>query len=263
MRLNKGWVFNGRRFTGHRPRRTIAAARPPPPRAVPVATETELKILLDTLSDYVAVRGALDGLAVDPLAAPRQAHQVNYYLDTVDRALLRQRAMARVRVADGAVEFTAKVKPRLQGGVIHVAEHQRLLSGELAAQWLHAPPARTNLAIDGDGWLTSGGVLAQPLVSDAQLFVLGAVQNLRRKVALDMAHWGGPPGVVVAELDRVHYGVGGDEAERFELEVEHPEAEALLPGVEAWLTALGVAFRRAEETKYAQFLRLSGAAGAS
>lgn len=221
-----------------------------------MATETELKLLLETLDDYAKVRHGLEQLALQP---PTEARQVNYYLDTVDRALLRQKAMVRVRVADGAAVLTVKVRPRLIGGVIQVAEHERVLEPEHAQLWLTAPPPRTGLGFDTLGWLTAGGVLAEPLAADAQLRVLGAMHNTRRKVHFDGAAWGLPAGsAVMAELDRAHYGTGDDEAERYELEVEHAQAAEILPHVEAWLAGLGVEFRRAEETKYAQFLRLAG-----
>ncbi|MBM4344139.1 MAG: CYTH domain-containing protein [Deltaproteobacteria bacterium] len=220
-----------------------------------MATETELKLLLETLDDYAVVLRALQGMAC---AEVRESRQVNYYLDTVDRSLLRQHAMVRVRVADGAALLTVKVKPRLQGGVIEVAEHERSLDPDHAAAWLATPPSRTGLAFDVAGWLGAGGVLAQPLPAEAQLQVLGAMHNTRRKVPVDGARWGLAAGErVVAELDRAHYGAGGAEAERFELEIEHVQAATMQPAVEAWLAGLDVAFRRAEETKYAQFLRLA------
>ncbi len=221
-----------------------------------MATETELKLLLDTLDDYAKLRRALDELALQPAT---EARQVNYYLDTVDRALLQQKAMVRVRVADGNAVLTVKLKPRLAGGVVQVAEYERFLDPQHAQPWLTAPPSRAGLGFDTLGWLVAGGVLAEPLAVDTQLRVLGAMHNTRRKVHLDGAVWGLPAGcALMAELDRAHYGTGGEEAERFELEVEHPQAAELLPGVEAWLAGLGVEFRRAEETKYAQFLRLAG-----
>ena len=222
-----------------------------------MATETELKIVLPQFDDYARVRTALDAMVTAHGVEPIEVPQVNYYLDTVGRQLLQQKAMARVRVAGGQVELTVKVKPKLVDGVIHVSEYQDFLPSALANVWLTNPPPRTDLSLDTHGWLQSPAILPAPLPPDAQLLVLGAMNNVRRKYAVNASDFGGDTATLVVELDRVHYGMGEHEAERFEIEIETPQAAQLLPFVEAWLEHLGVDFCRATETKYAQFLRLS------
>ena len=226
-----------------------------------MATEVEIKFVLADLAAYHAVRTALDTLAKHAGGEAHEEPQVNYYLDTAAGDLHRQRAMARVRVTTESVEFTVKARPTLHNGVISVGEWQAPLAEALADQWRTQPPARTSLAIDAAGWLQPGGVLPEPLAADAALHVLGAMRNGRRKYAIAWPDLGATGGAVLVELDRVHYGAGGAEAERFEVEIETADAHEKLPAVESWLNGLGVAFAAAEETKYAQFLRIRAGSG--
>lgn len=215
--------------------------------------EVELKIVLAEAADYASVRAALDRAA-----APTEVAQTNYYLDTVDRALWRQKAMARLRAADGKVVFTLKTKPQLHGGVIAVGEREAELPAALARAWLTQPPARSDAGFDVHRWLRDPAILPQPLPPGAQLLVLGAMANRRRSYALSAGLFGAPAAPLTVELDHVQYGGDPSEAERFEIEIESPDAAALLPHVEQWLDDLQVQFCRATETKYQQFLRLRG-----
>jgi len=221
-----------------------------------MATEVELKLLLADASAWLAAHDALASAATGPA---RVAAQVNYYLDTAQRALRRQAAMARIRVADGAARLTVKVAPTLVGGVSRVDEFEQALPAGLAGAWLAGPPARVDRAIDAAGWLRPGGVLAAPLGDDDPLWVVGAVRNERRTFILPRADLGAGDGEVTVELDRCQFGAGGAEAERFEIEIEAADAFALRGPVEAWLDRCGVAHRPADESKYAQFLRLADA----
>ena len=225
-----------------------------------MATEIEIKLLLATLQDYVHVLTALDAVAPEPVSG---VAQVNYYLDTAQRELHAQRAMARVRVADGHVLLTVKVQPSLRDGVMRVSELEASLPTALAAQWRTAPPARCDMTLDAQGWLRDPLVLARPLPADAVLHCLGAMHNTRRKYLLPAAVAPPDSGGILLELDRVHYGAGGDQAERFEIEVETPNAAAIMPLLQQWLDELGVDWALAEESKYAQFLRLSERAEAA
>lgn len=219
-----------------------------------MATEIEIKLILGSLGDHARVAAALTALAVAPV---RRIDQVNYYLDTMDRALHAQQAMARLRVADGAVQLTVKVRPQLLDGVMRVTELEAALPDDMAGPWRIAPPSKTDLRIDSQGWLQDAALLKHPLPPTAVLHCLGAMRNTRQVFTVPRTVWDAGPGDVHVELDRVHFGAGADQAERFEIEVEIPDAPVLLPRLQAWLDGLGVDHQPAAESKYAQFLRLS------
>lgn len=217
------------------------------------ATEVELKLLLPDAAAHDRLRAALDALAPADVAA-----QVNYYLDTVRLDLRRQKAMVRVRVQDGRATVTVKTRARLDHGVSQAAEWERVLPPVEAAPWLQAPPSRIRVAALG----LDPGLLVPPLAPDADLHVLGALANTRRTYAVRLADLGAadamaadPDTNLALELDHSRYSAG---AERFELELEHPAAADLAPAVTEWLQRLGIDAEPAAESKYAQFLRVSG-----
>lgn len=214
-------------------------------------TEIELKLVLPDADAHDRLR-----LALDALATPSIAAQVNYYLDTVQLDLRQQKAMVRVRVQDGVATVTVKTRARLEGGVSQAAEWERVLQPEAAAAWLQSPPSRIRAAALG----LADGLLAPPLADDADLHVLGALANTRRTYAVTLADLGTTEGCAMPaetalqlELDHSRYSAG---RERFELELEHPEAGLLASAVTDFLAGLGIDAEPATESKYAQFLRL-------
>lgn len=222
-----------------------------------MATEIELKLVLDDRDGYDRLRAALQALA-----APRDVEQINYYLDTPRFELRARLAMLRVRVAAGEATVTCKSRPSLQAGLMRSRELERPLATAPAAPWLRSPPARTTIRELGvQDWLSipaaEGGVLEAPLPPDTWLHILGAIANTRRVYAVrlgDLGATGAQAAVCVQlELDHTRFSMG---AERFELECEHADAEALRGALEAYLDQLGVGYGPATESKYEQFVRL-------
>lgn len=225
-----------------------------------MATEIELKLLF--------AGGAADLLRLQDLLLPH-AHseqgnslkvdsqtQVNWYLDTAQRELHAQRAMLRVRQTQRGTtsptwRLTAKLKPSLTAGILSSTELERALDPHEVANWQDGPPPRLPRAqLDREHWLD------HLLPPDATLYVLGALRNQRQALTVPRALWQpGATDLVTLELDRTLYSA---EVERCELELEHPEAAAMAPALQAWLTSLGIDTDPATESKYAQFLRLLG-----
>ncbi len=222
-----------------------------------MATEVELKLLLPDDLAHGLVRAALDAAC-----GPAQVvEQVNYYLDTRDRRLHAHRCMIRVRVGGQGdqrwVKATCKANPTLQAGLLTVGEFEHRLPDDLAARWLQGPPFRSQLAdLQAVAWVQTAGPLAGVLPADAALHVLGAMATTRRIYALDKLFFGGEPGPLTLELDHARFGDRGADAHRFEIEVEHADVAALEPGITAWLRDLGVHAWPADETKFAQLLRI-------
>lgn len=217
--------------------------------------EVELKLMLDDGDAFLKVRTALDALA------PAVVHeQVNYYLDTTQLSLRAQKVMVRVRVADGQAVATCKTKARLDGGVQLAIEHEQPLPQTEAQRWLQGGQPRTSpQALGMTTWLCPGPdcALQHALEPQVALHTLGALANTRRAYAVrrDQLRPGAGPQVVTLELDHSRYSAG---AERFEIELEHEDAATLADDLHAWLETLGVHAAPAEESKYAQFLRLAG-----
>jgi uncharacterized protein YjbK len=235
-----------------------------------VATEIELKLLLADEVAYGVVRSALERL--DP--SPQVLEQVNYYLDTPHAALRRAGVMVRRRTANGASMVTVKAQPQLAGGVMRVTELERRHDPATTARWQHHPPSRLQLdELQVADWLGEGGVLAEPLAAGTWLHVIGALATTRRVYRLDAVQWlamAAEPasaavlagaGPVQVELDHARYGVGGSDTQRFEIEVEHPQADLLHAPIAQWLDDLGVVAVPADESKYAQLLRLMDRVG--
>ncbi len=214
-----------------------------------MATEIELKLIVDG-DEFDHVRAALDALVATDV---RQ--QTNYYLDTVHADLHRQRAMLRVRTTDRGARMTLKLRPQMRDGVLEVAEWERDLPLDLSHVWRTTPPPRTSpRALEATDWLGITGHLPEPIADDAALHTLGAMQNLRRVYAIDLQQLGGDSVQrVLIELDHCQFSQGDS---RFELELEHPRAAEFAPIIQNWLQSLGVHATVADETKYAQFLRL-------
>ncbi|MBI5607631.1 MAG: CYTH domain-containing protein [Deltaproteobacteria bacterium] len=222
-----------------------------------MATEVELKLLLPDELAHGLVRAALDAAA-----GPGQVvEQVNYYLDTRERRLQAHRCMIRVRVggqgSERWVKATCKANPTLLAGLLTVGEFEHRLPADLAQRWLQGPPFRSHLQdLQALDWAQADGPLARVLPPDAALHVLGAMATTRRIYALDKAFFGGEPGPLTLELDHARFGDRGADAHRFEIEIEHPDAAALEPRISAWLQDLGVHAWPADETKFAQLLRI-------
>lgn len=218
--------------------------------------EVELKLLLPDATAHGLLRAALERLAT-----PRLVEQVNYYLDTPRLDLRRQRVMVRVRVADD-VTVTCKSKPQLVKGLMRTGEVERQLKGPPAEPWRQHPPARVQVAALGlEDWLLDGGPLHGLLAPDTWLHVVGTLANSRRVFTIDRSVLAGQGrGELKLELDHSRFGSGD---ERFELELEHEDAEELRPEVEAFLDALDIDSQPATESKYEQMLRLSAKAGPS
>jgi inorganic triphosphatase YgiF len=223
-----------------------------------MATEIELKLLF--------AGGAADLLRLQDLLLPHARSgqsgagqidsqtQVNWYLDTAQRELHSHRAMLRVRqtqrgTAAPTWRMTAKLKPSLAAGILSSTELERALEPAEVASWQDGPPPRLTLSqLDREHWLD------HLLPADATLHVLGALRNQRQALTVPRALWQpGATDLVTLELDRTLYSA---EVERCELELEHPDAAAMAPALQAWLTQQGLETYPATESKYAQFLRL-------
>lgn len=236
--------------------------------------EIELKLTLDSRSDYDSVRSWLDQHCAPPLAR----RQTNLYLETNDGALAAHKAMARIRIDDDVVVATLKMRPSLVDGLMQSTELEFPLDLSSAARWrgqggpspssiemtdLPAPisAALTQLLASDVSWAAPalpGGAAPQ-----RRLFVLGGLVNERRTYALprsalsdagvDRADGqGASPAALQIDLDATD-GPAGDC--RYELEFEDPAAAALRAALEAKLWQLGVAFRPSECSKYVYFLR--------
>ena len=222
-----------------------------------MATEIELKLLLPDELAHGLVRAALDAVA----GPADVVEQLNYYLDTRARRLQAHRCMVRVRVGGQGnerwVKATCKSNPKLHAGLMTVGEHEHRLPVELAALWLQGPPFRTNLTdLQALAWTADEGPLLRVLPDEAQLHVLGAMATTRRIYRLDKAFFGATPGPLTLELDHARFGDRGPDANRYEIEVEHPDAAALEPRISAWLVGLGVHAWPADESKFGQMLRI-------
>lgn len=231
-----------------------------------MATEIELKLLLIDETAYGVVRSALERL--DP--APQVLEQVNYYLDTPHGALRRAGVMVRRRTANGGSVVTVKARPQLVAGVMRVTELERNHDAATAARWQQNPPSRLQAGeLQVADWLGAGGVLEPPLPADTWLHVIGALATTRRVYQVDAGQWLAQDGDghdaterlpvrgrLQVELDHARYGVGGSDTQRFEIELEHPHADRLHAPIARWLDGLGVVAVPADESKYAQLLRL-------
>ena len=218
-----------------------------------MATEIELKLLLVDEAAHDVVRSALD--RIDPHATTLD--QVNYYLDTPRADLHAQGAMVRRRVQSGQTVLTVKTRPVMSGGVVQVGEWEKVLTGPDIDAWLVAAPARVQIAqLQATEWLSEPGVLTSPLPPETWLHVVGAMANTRRVYRFDRAQFGLGTGEIKVELDHARYGVGGQDSHRYEVEVEDADAHNLRPALEKWLDSLGVVHWPADETKFAQLLRL-------
>jgi uncharacterized protein YjbK len=219
-----------------------------------MADEVELKLMLEDRDAFLKVREALDALAEAVVH-----EQVNYYLDTTRLSLRAQKAMVRVRVADGQAVATCKTRATIEGGVQRAVEHEQPLPELEERLWLQAgQPRTTPQALGIMAWLCAGPgcALLQPLAADSALHTLGALANTRRDYTVRREQLRPGTGVqpVTLELDHSRYSAG---AERFEIELEHADAAELAEDVQVWLDALAVIAEPATESKYAQFLRLS------
>lgn len=223
-----------------------------------MATEIELKLCLYDERDFQRVRQALDNLAHRKGHAVDVQEQTNYYLDTPTLSLRGQRAMLRVRTYAETALLTLKVRPVLDAGVLRAGEFEQALPPDQAARWLRAPPPRVQPAELGcQAWLGPGGVLDAALPEQSWLHVVGAMHNTRRVYRLDGYQFNGPVGPLKVELDHARFGLGGSDGHRYEIELEHPDAETWQSVLEGWLAGLEVSGYAATETKYAQLLRLA------
>lgn len=223
-----------------------------------MATEIELKLCLNDEMEFQRVQLALDNLAHRKGTAVEVQEQTNYYLDTPQLALRQQRAMLRVRTYGAAAMVTLKVKPVLQAGVLRAGEFEQPLPSAALQRWLSAPPPRVQAAELGcAAWLGQGGLVEAPLAAEAWLHVVGAMSNTRRLYQLDGYQFNGPLGPLKVELDHARFGLGGQDGHRYEIELEHPDAETWRAVLDGWLSGLDVAAYPATETKYAQLLRLA------
>ena len=205
--------------------------------------EIELKLLLEDEWSYAQLRDWLEARA-----AATVDNQTNLYLDTVDRALLRHRVMARLRLVGGRAVVTVKRKRSLEGGLMRADEWEVAVPAE--------HPAR---AVASQGVLLASlpELVAAPLrglgLNDAhRLHVVGAMQTERRRYLAPQKLTGRPTGEVSVELDRTLF---PGEVERFELELEHPDAASVATHLTATLDELELRWRPAEGSKYAQFLQ--------
>ncbi len=223
-----------------------------------MATEIELKLCLYDESDFQRVQQALDNLAHRKGTEVEVQEQTNYYLDTPLLGLRSQRAMLRVRTFGETALLTLKVKPVLAGGVLRAGEFEQSLPVAEIGRWLQAPPPRVLAADLGcEAWLGQGGLVDQPLADESWLHVVGAMSNTRRLYHLEGYQFNGPLGPLKVELDHARFGLGGADGHRYEIELEHPDAETWQVVLDGWLSGLEVNAYPATETKYAQLLRLA------
>ncbi|MCO4761086.1 MAG: CYTH domain-containing protein [Myxococcales bacterium] len=211
--------------------------------------EIELKLVLADDLSYGLLRSWLDAHAT-----AFEAVQDNRYLDTADRALARRRMMLRVRLTPAKVVCTAKAGAHMVDGLMQVSEWQRPMDDALAQTWRRGrsscelselPIARS--LVDGPLRDLSGAM-------SRTFHVLGAMQTTRRAYEVACEDLGLPPGPkVILELDHTLFPAG---AERYELEIEHPDAAQIRSAATALLDSLGVQWHPAERSKYQQFLEV-------
>ena len=169
--------------------------------------EIELKLLLEDEWSYAQLRAWLEARATATVD-----NQTNLYLDTVDRALLRHRVMARLRLVGGRAVVTVKRNRSLEGGLMRADEWEFAVPAEHPAPRRRLAGGLVGLAAD---------VVAAPLrklgLNDAHRFhVVGAMQTERRRYLAPQELTGRPTGEVSVELDRTLF---PGEVERFELSI--------------------------------------------
>ncbi len=216
-------------------------------------TEIELKLLLADDLAHATLRTWLDAHGT-----LHEAVQSNRYLDTTDRALAARRMMMRVRLAGTQATCTAKAGAQMVDGIMRVSEWEAVLAGREAAAWRAGRSACKLRDLPLCEALVAGP-LADLDDADARTFhVIGVMQTTRRAYRIAATALGLAPGpALTLELDHSLFPAG---QERFELEVEHPDAAALKDAVTALLDRLGVAWRVADVSKYQQFLQALAAA---
>ena len=151
--------------------------------------------------------------------------------------------MLRLRFMGTRVVATLKCRAVLAGGV------SRAVEMEMDVDPRRVQPGASAVDLGVDAWCGPGRTL-EALDRQAPLRVTGEMRTIRHVFPADRAGFGAG---LWLELDRTAFDGG---QVRWELECEVPDAEALVPQLDAWLVAQGVPVVPAQETKYAQFLRL-------
>lgn len=178
----------------------------------------------------------------------RVEQQTNVYLDSAAQELQAQKAMLRLRTIGPRTVATLKCRAQLADGVSRAVEMEQ----EVALHPVTMPTSAVELGVAG--WFGPGLTLPTP---DPQtpLHAVGQMHTQRHVFPAERA---GLAAGLWLELDRTRFETrpGHPPTLRWELECEVPDPEATVARLDAWLAAHGVAVIPAQETKYAQFLRL-------
>lgn len=210
-------------------------------------TEIELKLLLDGEQAYGTLRRWLDTHGDVQVAV-----QSNRYLDTTDRAFGRRRMMLRVRLAGDKVTCTAKAGARMIDGVMQVSEWEQRLDDERADAWRRGLSSCELGALPISAALIAGPLHDLQEAAQRSVHVIGVMQTTRRAYGVPSAALGlAGEEIITLELDHSLFPAG---QERFELEVEHPDAGALKNAMTTLLDGLQITWWPADTSKYEQFL---------
>lgn len=169
-------------------------------------------------------------------AGYRTTHQQeNFFFDGAGQELSSRRVVLRVRFynQDQKAVITVKGKQVLQDGIGRAPEEEEPADPSLARSFLADPAKLLGLGTPLlEGLKSSTGV--------QELVCLGGFNNTRQEF-----EWGGH----LLELDETKFEWGT----LYELECETAEPERLRGELEAFLTALGVAYSYSTTTKFANF----------
>lgn len=191
--------------------------------------EQELKLLLD--------RETYEKLLEDFPNAPAPVKQVNYYFDTPDFDLGRNKIMLRVRQENGQFILCAKILQDASGSSLICTELEQTIPEAVFEQGKQ----RASVLL---GHLpTEGQEAIRALVSPEQISLRGALENERRLLPFSNSPY-------TYELDRTLF-PGNNES--YELEIEGVENEAACHRVMDHLLTQGYTFTLHKEGKYKRF----------
>ncbi|BAU26388.1 uncharacterized protein YjbK [Aneurinibacillus soli] len=191
--------------------------------------EQELKLLLD--------RKAYEKLLEDFPNAPVPVKQINYYFDTPDFYLGRNKIMLRVRQEKEHFILCAKILQDASGSSLICTELEQTIPATVFEQGKqNADILLSHLPAEGQQAIRS-------LVSPEQISLRGALENERCLLPFSDSSY-------TYELDRTLF-PGNNEA--YELEIEGVEDEDACRRVMENLTAHGYTFTPHKESKYKRF----------
>jgi len=195
-------------------------------------TESEIKYSLRGVEDHRKLVGP--GGLQESRGLERQE---NYYLDTLDLRLSRERAMLRIRnLAQGGSLLTLKRGSEIEAGYFRSSELESPLPPGSLAGILESPPTLYQMDLAPVGELRSR-------FGELPLRVIGTLVNERRLFQ---------SGGFLVEVDRISFPDGSEE---YEVEVETETPAVARKWLESEFRRLGVNAAPSRETKFARLLR--------